>query len=290
MIKLSCADYSFPLLPPAKRFALLALLGFRCVDIGLFERNSGLRPAQLAADPRAFSRRLRSELRNANLRVTDIFLQTGLEPTIAAANDPSHLVRSRNRRMFLLAVELCTNLGCSHLTGLPGVRHQGVDPAGDLALAREEAMWRQSVAAAADVVYAIEPHIGSLCSDIAATRAFVESVPGLTLTLDYGHFVAAGIPSSEIHSLLPHATHVHVRAGAPGKLQTTLEENEIDFAEMVRRLSKRRYRGSLAIEYVWTEWQQCNRTDNVSETVLLRRMLEDLGQKHKRRADLRKEP
>ncbi len=289
MINLSCSDYSFPLLPPARRFALLELLGFHSVDIGLFERNSGLRPAQLAADPKAFTRRLRSELRSAGMRAVDIFLQTGLEPKIAAANDPSLRVRSRNRKMFQLAMELCTDLGCSHLTGLPGVRHEGTSEADDIALAQEEAAWRQNVATSAGITYAIEPHIGSLCSDIAATRAFIDSVPGLTLTLDYGHFVAAGIPSGEIHSLLPYASHVHVRAGAPGKLQTTLDENTIDFAGIVRRLSKRRYRGSLAVEYVWTEWQQCNRTDNVSETVLLRRLLEKLGRKRLSRAAGRKE-
>lgn len=288
-MNLSCSDYTFPLLPPARRFALLELLGFHSVDIGLFERNSGLRPAQLAADPRAFTKRLKSELRSSSLRVADIFLQTGLEPTIAAANDPSLLVRSRNRKIFLLAVGLCTDLGCCHMTGLPGVRHEEISEADDLALAREEAAWRQSVAAGAGIKYAIEPHIGSLCSDIAATQTFVDSVPGLTLTLDYGHFVAAGIPSGEIHSLLPYASHLHARAGAPGKLQTTLDENTIDFGGIVQRLSKRKYRGALAVEYVWTEWQQCNRTDNVSETILLRRMLEELGEKRRSPAASRKE-
>lgn len=286
----SCSDYTFPLLASAQRFALLELLGFHSVDIGLFERNSGLRPAQLAADPRAFTKRLRSELRSASLHVSDVFLQTGLEPKIAAANDPSLLVRSRNRKMFQLAVELCADLSCSHLTGLPGVRHEGTSEVDDLALAHEEAAWRESVAAGAGIKYAIEPHVGSLCSDIAATQAFVDSVPGLTLTLDYGHFVAAGVPSGEIHSLLPYASHVHVRAGAPGKLQTTLDENTIDFAGIVSRLSKRRYRGYLAVEYVWTEWQQCNRTDNVSETLLLRRMLKELSQKPRNTRASRKEP
>lgn len=116
----------------------------------------------------------------------------------------------------------------------------------------------------------------------------MDFVPGLTLTLDYGRFVAAGIPSGEIHSLLPYATYVHVRAGAPGKLQTTLNENTIDFAGIVSRLSKRRHRGYLAVEYVCTEWQQCNRTDNVSETLLLRRMLKELSQKAPQREDFEK--
>jgi sugar phosphate isomerase/epimerase len=98
-------------------------------------------------------------------------------------------------------------------------------------------------------------------------------VPGLTLTLDYGHFVYAGARSQAVHSLLPFASNVHVRGGARHRLQTSVEENEIDFAGMFRRLHKQDYKGSVAIEYVWTEWKQCNSTDNLSETILLRQLL-----------------
>lgn len=279
---ISCSDYTFPLLPRAKRFAMLGLLGFRHVDLGLFERNTGLRPAQLAADPKGFTRQLKSELRHTRLRVSDVFLQVGPEPSIAAANDPNPRVRARNRKIFLLALDLCSALECAHLTGLPGVRHPGVPEADDLALAREVATWRQHVAASAGVKYAIEPHIGSICSDVARTRSFVESIPGLTLTLDYGHFVMDGTPCAEIHPLLPLASHVHARGGAPGQLQATTAENTIDFEGMVRRLRERKYRGCVAVEYVWTEWGQCNRADNVSETILLRQQLNDLIRKTRR--------
>jgi sugar phosphate isomerase/epimerase len=137
-------------------------------------------------------------------------------------------------------------------------------------------------ASLADLAQQIEPHIGSICPDVASTRAFVESVPGLTLTLDYGHFVTAGTPCSEIHPLLPFASHLHARGGAPGQLQATVAENTIDFEGTVRRLRERKYRGCVAVEYVWTEWGQCNRADNVSETLLLRRRLGDLIRKTRR--------
>jgi hypothetical protein len=45
---------------------------------------------------------------------------------------------------------------------------------------------------------------------------------------------------------------------------------------MVRRLQKQKYTGFLAIEYVWTGWERCNRTDNVSETIILRDQLKAL--------------
>lgn len=280
MIALSCADYTFPLLTRAKRFMLLNLLGFKYVDIGLFERNSGLRPAQLIANPRGFIKQLEQDLKHAGLHCSDVFLQTGIEPAISAVNDPSPQVRARNRRTFLRTLDLCAALGCTHLTGLPGVSYNGTAEMDALALAVEETGWRQHVASTAGITYAIEAHLGSLCSDVASTRAFIEAVPGLTLTLDYGHFVTVDVPSREIHSLLPFASHIHVRGGAPGRLQTSVSENKIDFGGMVRRLRKQNYRGFLALEYVWTDWQQCNRADNVSETILLYRLLEDMQTKN----------
>jgi sugar phosphate isomerase/epimerase len=289
MIPLSCADYTFPLLTRVKRFALLELLGFNYVDIGLFERNSGLRPTQLVADPRSFTKQLKHELKCADLRVSDVFLQIGLEPSVLAANDPSPLVRSRNRKTFMLALDLCAALDCNHLTGLPGVRHNSTAKADDFALAVEEAGWRQHLASGAGITYAIEAHLGSLCPDVPRTRAFIDAVPGLTLTLDYGHFVAANVPSREVHALLPFASHIHARGGAPGQLQTPVSENKVDLGGMVRRLRKQNYRGFLAIEYVWTDWQRCNRNDNISETILLRRLLKDIQNVSAKRAGLRRE-
>lgn len=276
MIKFSCSDYTFPLITPAQRFALLGLLGFKYVDIGLFERSEGLRPGQLLAKPRAFIQQLKGNLKRSGLQTADVFLQTGADPSESAANDPNPRIRARNRKVFLAALDLCSALGCTHMTGLPGVWHEGVDNATDLALAVKEAGWRQHVASGAGMSYAVEAHMGSICTDIASTRSFLESVPGLTLTLDYGHFVASNLKSLDVHSLLPLASHVHVRGGAPKRLQTPVSENEIDFAGMMRHLQKQRYGGFLAVEYVWVDWEQCNRTDNVSETILLRRLLEEL--------------
>ncbi len=276
MTPFSCAEYTFPLLAPAQRFALLQLLGFMYVDIGLFERSEGLRPGQLLNDPREFSKQLRADLKRTHLQAADVFLQTGVDPSESAPNDPSVSIRARNRKAFLLALDLCSDLSCTHITGLPGVWHKEARGLDDLALAVDEAGWRRHVALGAGVSYAIEAHVGSICPDIATTRSLLDSVPGLTLTLDYGHFFAADIGSQDIHSLLPFASHIHVRGGAPKRLQTPVSENEIDFAGMVRRLHQQKYRGFLAVEYVWSDWQQCNRTDNVSETILLRRQLEEL--------------
>lgn len=272
MHRFSCADYSFPLLNRYQALALLNLLEFRYVDIGLFERNAHFQTSSLLTSPEEFTRLVRRDLEAAQLSPADVFLQVGLTPHELSANDPGSPVRSQHRQVFLHALDLCAAIGCRHLTGLPGVGH-GYGP-DDLQRAAEEAAWRLDRCRQAKVKYAIEPHVGSICPDVASTLHLLLMVPGLSLTLDYGHFISAGQSSGDVHRLLPHASHIHVRGGAPQCLQTSVAENTIDFYTMLECLQSLNFDGLLALEYVWVDWQGCNRSDNLSETLLLRDFLQ----------------
>ena len=274
MPKFSCSDYTFPVLERSAALRLVKLLGFDHVDVGLFARSSHFSPIELQASPRSYTELVLRDLRSAELGVSDVFFQIGVDPAECAVNDPSPAVRSESHESFSHALEFCVALGCNHLTGLPGVFHPGVPANDELELAAEETARRVKECAGAGVCYAIEPHVDSICAKVGKARAFLAAVEGLTLTLDYGHFVMAGETSEKIHDLLPYASHIHVRGGDSGRLQTSVKENTIDFRGMLDRLRGLDYRGFLALEYVWVDWKDCNRTDNVSETVRLRRALE----------------
>ncbi len=274
MLKFSCADYTFPVLERPEALRLVKLLGFDHVDVGLFARSSHFSPMELWASPRSYTMQVLHDLKAAELGVSDVFVQIGVDPAECAVNDPSPAVRGKNRDMFTRALEFCVALGCDHLTGLPGVFHPVVARDRDLEVAAEETARRVTECASAGVRYAIEPHVDSICGDVESARAFLNAVEGLTLTLDYGHFLMVGQTSAQAHDLLPSASHVHVRGGAVGRLQTSVQENTIDFPGMMTGLQRLGYAGFLALEYVWVDWKECNRTDNVSETLLLRRELE----------------
>jgi sugar phosphate isomerase/epimerase len=274
MFKFSCADFTFPLLDRSAALRLVKLLGFDHVDIGLFARSTHFSPIDLQAGPHSYTAQVLRDLDQAELRVSDVFVQIGVDPTERAANDPSSSIRTNNREVFSHALEFSVAVRCNHLTGLPGVFHSSNSQETDWELAAEEAEWRMTACNSAGVQYAIEPHIGSICVEIETARAFLRRVEGLTLTLDYGHFVMTGESSARVHHLLPFASHVHVRGGAPERLQTSVEDNVIDFAGMLTGLTQLGFDGFLALEYVWINWRGCNRTDNVSETILLRRALE----------------
>lgn len=262
----------------------MRLLGFDYIDVGLFARSTHFSPDHLEKSPQGYTRQIIDDLSAAELRISDLFLQTGVAPADLAANDPNPALAAKTRDTFKRAVDLCVALGCSHLTGLPGVFHHGVPQDRDLELAAEVAAWRLTECASAGISYSIEPHVGSITSEVESTQAFLAAVKGLTLTLDYGHFVMAGEESEHIHKLTPFASHVHARGGAPGRLQVSVSENAIDFPGMLNALKNNNYDSFVALEYVWVDWENCNLTDNVSETVLLRRALESTMHKLETRA------
>ena len=283
MIEFSCADFSFPLLNRRQALGLLHILEFQRIDIGLFARNPSYPPSALMESPKEFTQGVIEDLKSNELLPADVFLQIGNSSAELSANDPDLATRARNREVFKRVVEFSVALGCGHMTGLPGVAHG--DYGRDFALAASEAAWRIEQCSAAGVVYSIEAHIGSICPDTASAQKLLALVNGLTLTLDYGHFICAGEQNAAIHALLPFASHLHARGGARGRLQASVQENTIDFEGMMKGLCEVKYEGAIALEYVWVDWEGCNRTDNISETILLRQRLRDMAEAHRQRSE-----
>lgn len=276
-IKFSCADFTFPLLSHQNSLRLIKILGFDYVDLGMFEGRSHIYPSQIMKNPTSEGKSLKRMLNNEGLEASDVFLQTGADPPINAANNPEDGIRNKNRTIFLKMLEFANVLGCQHITGLPGVWHKGESKNKDWYRAVEEANWRTAEAKKAGIVYGVEPHVGSILSDVVTSQKFLKECPGLTLTLDYGHFIYQGLQNEEVHPLISSASHFHARGGAEGRLQTILKENIIDFDEIIRVFKNNEYEGFVCIEYVYQDWEGCNKTDNVSETICLLEMLKKLS-------------
>ena len=276
-MKFSCADFTFPLLPHSKVLQLIHLLGIEAVDLGIFEDRSHHYPSEIAKDPKAHAKRFLGELEQLRMSVADVFVQTGAEPSVAAANTPIGSIRDVNRETMRRMVEFTVALGCRHLTGLPGVRHADASEGDDWQRMCEEAARRVELCRDAGLTYAMEPHVGSITPDPESTLRMIKDVPGLTLTLDYGHFIYQGMSNESVHPLLPYASHFHARGGAKGQLQSTVKDNTIDFDEIVRRFKQAGYDGYTCLEYVYVDWAGCNRTDNVAETLQLRDKLQAMS-------------
>jgi sugar phosphate isomerase/epimerase len=270
LLSLSCADFSFPLLPHDAALKVIALLGLRGVDLGLFAGRSHLRPDKELRQPAGHGAVLRRRLARAGLVAADVFLQVHDNFTDFAVNHPAAARRKFAREQFLRTLDYAAAAGSAHVTILPGVVFQGESRAASLARAAEELSWRVERAAPLKLTVAVEPHVGSIADTPERALELAARAPGLGLTLDYAHFTRAGVPDKRVEPLAARATHFHARCARPGRLQCGFTENAIDFPRAMKALSRSAFKGWVALEYVWIDWEHCNEVDVLSETIRLR--------------------
>ena len=279
-LRLSCADYSFPLLEHDHVLSLITMLGFRAVDVGLFGGRSHVRPEKAFGDVPSSARELSGRVADHGLEIaTIVYIPLDLDFRTYATNNPNAGQRNKARDLFKRALEFVVRCNCAHMTTGPGIAWDG--ESFDVSFERdaEEMAWRLGEAKTVGVALAFEPHANSLASTPETTERMVKRVPGLTLALDYSHFVRHGIPEAEAHPLLKYTSHFHVRGATKDRLQVPFKENSIDYGRILSILGSNGYKGYVALEYVWTEWERCDEVDNLSETVLFRDYLRSLASK-----------
>lgn len=274
--RFACADFTFPLLPHAKVLQLIGMLEFDGVDIGLFENRSHLWPSREFAQLRQAAERLKAQLGDAGLVAADVFLQLDPDFVPYAINQPDADRRAHARDSFARALEYAALLGARHVTTLPGVAFAGEPAQDSWRRAADELAWRVEQAAGYDIVFGVEPHVGSIIPDPTLAGLLVSNVPGLTLTLDYTHFTRLGMADAEVEPLVALASHFHVRGARPGRLQAPFKDNTIDYARVLEAMRSIGYAGWLGVEYTWQDWEHCNECDNLSETILFRDHLRTL--------------
>jgi sugar phosphate isomerase/epimerase len=278
-LNLSCADFSFALLSHDAAVRVISLLGLRGVDIGLFAGRSHLRPEKELNRPEKNGGTLRRRLKQDGLVASDIFLQVHENFADFAVNHPEVKRREFARKQFLKTLDYAAAAGSDHVSILPGVVFPNESRTTSLARAAEELAWRVEQAASFKIAVGVEPHVGSIVDAPALAMNLAGLVPGLGFTLDYAHFTRAGIPDADIEPLCARATHFHARCARKDRLQSSFKDNTIDFARVLRALRNHRFRGWIALEYVWINWEHCNEVDVISETILLSRCLTDAAKK-----------
>ena len=281
VMKLSCTDFSFPLLEHDRALSVITLLGLRGVDIGLFEGHGHLKPSRELLKSEHHGSALKRRLASHGLKAADIFLQIHAGFVEFAINHPEAKRRDFAREQFRRALDYTHAAGSTHITILPGVIFNGESRAASIRRSADELGWRVALAQAAKLQLAVEPHVGSLIDTPEKALDLIKRMPGLGFTLDYAHFTRAGIPDARIEPLTRFATHLHARAARPSRLQCPLKENMIDFHRALAALRKSKFAGWIALEYVWIDWEHCNEVDIISESIQLKNLLETAAGKIK---------
>ncbi|ADB50360.1 sugar phosphate isomerase/epimerase family protein [Conexibacter woesei] len=273
-IPLSCGDHTFRLLSLEQAARLIAMLDLQGMDVAASGGGDAhVRPEDVRTDVAGWAMTVRRCLSAAGLRPADVFLIPWTDFETLAPNSPDPDVRAESRALFGEMADFAARIGAPGITTLPGLHWPDESHRDSLHRAAEELTWRAQRAAAVELRFSIEAHVGSVCATPEAALDLLALASGVELTLDYSHFVAQGVEPERVHRLLGHARHVHVRGTRPDRLQCGLQHSTVDYGDVARRLCAGGYEGSIAIEYLWADWQHMNECDTVSETIVLRDLL-----------------
>ena len=275
--KLACSDFTFPLLPHNDVLDLIKMLRIKGVDIGLMHERSHLQPATEFRNVAKSAKALKRKLDERGLKASDIFLLPATDEFSMAINNPMPSRRRKARDWFEKSLEYAARVGAPHVTSAPGIRFKEESLTRSWDNSCRELAWRIERAKAHGIVFGVEPHLGSMIRRPGSALRFVKAVPGLTYTLDYSHFTRIGIADAKIEPLLAHTSHFHVRGARKERLQAPFSENTIDYGRVLNVMNDQNYSGYQALEYVWIEWEHCNESDNLSETILFRDFLKNFA-------------
>ncbi len=269
-LQFACADFTFPLLPHEKVLSLIAMLDCEGVDIGLFSGRSHLTAESEFQQINQRARLLKTQLEDRGLVATDVYLQLDTDLSLFAINHPDNTRRQYARDNFLKLIDYAAELSADHITTLPGMYFNNEEKTASLKLAYEELNWRLEQVTGSGLSFGVEAHVGSPFVTPEDAKALIDAVPGLTLTLDYTHFIRNGYTQEEVDPLLVYASHFHARGARKGQLQVSMTNNTIDYLKIIENLKKIDYSGWIGLEYIWINWEGCNQVDTLSETIRLR--------------------
>jgi sugar phosphate isomerase/epimerase len=284
-LKLACHTWGFSDQPLAEAIQTIARLGFNYIDLG---SGPHLDIDSAARSPEAEAKIIREMLDDFNLEVTDLYLLLPALASVDEGRRLYEI--KQFERLLPFAVALGTpGITLSPGIGTPEIKNARIprlemyttpiapeDLAAEAEL--EPSIFEEDPTAEepdpepppptpfdyaidsfqriieiiedTDLRLSFEPHTDSVAPTPEKALELLETVPGLSLTLDWAQFTAQGIVSREIEPLLPHTAHVQVRQAARGRLQTPYHEGIIDLRQVVSLLVQNDYRGAISVEYM----------------------------------------
>jgi sugar phosphate isomerase/epimerase len=269
-MKISVTSWSFPACTLKESWGIANALGISHLDLGLLHGASLDRDLVLS-DPTAAA----AEVKAMGISAANLYWLFGDTPDERPLSDPAAL--EQNMADYTSVLTFAEALDIPTLFLLPGVSKAGQSEGDLLASSAQALRAMMPLAEYHGIALSVEPHVGGLLKSPNSCLAFVDTVPGLKLTLDYAHFACMGFVQSEIDPLARHAAHVHMRQARPGALQAKMAEGTLDFVAMVETLRSVDYDGFLSIEYVHQGYMNTLFDDVLTETIHMRNLLQGCG-------------
>jgi sugar phosphate isomerase/epimerase len=241
-MRIACHAWAYNNLSLEDAVGTIARLGFRYIDLG---SGPHLDVNRAASSPDAEAETILRLLERFELTLTDLYL---LLPHV---NAPDPAQREQHLTLFEQLIPFAVALRAPGITISPGIVQKD-GPDHSLARAVPALLRMLQAAEDTDLRISIEPHMDSVAQKPEQVLLLVAAVPGLSVTLDYAHFVCQGIVWREVEPLLEHVAHVHIRQAKRGALQTTHDDGKINLPQFAHDLHAAGYRGALTVEYMTT--------------------------------------
>jgi sugar phosphate isomerase/epimerase len=269
-MKASVTSWSFPACTLKESWGIARALGISHMDLGLLH-GASLDRYLVLNDPTAAA----AEVKKMGISAANLYWLFGDTPRDRPLSDPAALEQNMADLSSVLKFAEALNVPTVFL--LPGVSNPGQSESDLLENSTKALRSMIPLAKKHGVELCVEPHVGGLLKSPNACLAFVDTVPGLKLTLDYAHFVCMGFTQTEIDPLAQHAAHVHMRQARPGALQAKMAEGTLDFVAMIETLRSVDFDGFLSIEYVHQGYMNTLFDDVLTETIQMRNLLRECG-------------
>lgn len=271
-MKLSVTSWSFPHCSLQEAVRISKVLDIHAIDLGYLHQPA-LDRKKIIQQPRASAKKIR----NYDITVPCFYHLFGDNTVDSNLSLEDH--DGENLRQLEAVSEFCSEASIDTLFVLPGVINPGQSAREAMARSAENLRHMVDICEKKGVSLAVEPHVGSCLESPALVHELLDRVPGLTLVLDYAHFVCLGYTQDAIDELIPYASHMHLRQTKPGNLQTDLETGTINFQAMLGALAEESYEGYLSIEYVHQHYKNTLHEDVLTETIKMRNLVRAWNQK-----------
>jgi sugar phosphate isomerase/epimerase len=267
MVAIACHAWAFNDRPLEEAVATIARLGFQYIDLG---SGSHLNIDRAATQPGPEAAYIRALLEDYKLKLSDLYI---LLPYI---NAPDPKQREEQFNLLERLIPFAIALGTPGITVSPGILHpDGAEHS--LARSLPALMRIVEIIEDTDIRLSFEAHMDSPITKPDITLKVLEAIPGLSLTLDYAHFIVQGYKLPDLLPLLPYTAHIHLRQAVKGRLQTPHEQGRLDLAKAWADLQAGNYSGTLTVEYMTTVgWHGMMALNIPQETVKTRDALRQL--------------
>ena len=253
MFHLGCCSQNFRGLGLEDCVRLTAGMGFKYINIGAFTEDFPVPPSKILADPVKTGREIKEVCARYGTVPVEFFIcsvKIG-DGTRVQPNDPDESRRRTMLEAFRKVCECAVEAGLSHIMGVPGELEANTSPDKGMSVSLDTLPKMQEIAREAGTALTIEPHRGSLLASPEDALAMLAKLPGMTLSLDYSHFIGGGFSPKELIPLHAHARHIHAKPARNGVGKCLFYDGDDYYEPLLKDLLDRNWEGVMAMECMY---------------------------------------